>query len=125
MLGSRLRMLWLQFLEHAVALNYHPRRFSSIILSRFFLNLREASLDKAGIPSSSIDSGSHTWSNMRFAGGIPTIGSTLAFLEDEDESYEDNATALEVDTSQSQRRSAEEDINEELRDNRGSNVLDA
>ena len=62
---------------------------------------------------------------MRFAGDIPAIGSTLTFLEDEDESYEDDATALELDTSRSQRRSVEEDINEELRDNRGSNVLDA
>ena len=102
-------------------------RFSTIILSRFFLNLREASLDKAGIPSS-IDSGSQIWSNMRFAGRTPAIGSILALPgDDEDDTYEDesDSTAVAMTDSQSRGRSTEQEVSEVLQEDRHSHVLDA
>jgi len=101
--------------------DYFVNAFTSIILSRFFLNLREAGL--VTIDGSS-NLGTRSQSDMHFSRGVGTLGGTLSFVGDDSgeddwdaKPGDDNERPAEfADEDREKCNSGQQEISEEARD---------
>ncbi|KAH9932613.1 uncharacterized protein B0H18DRAFT_986605 [Fomitopsis serialis] len=104
--------------------------FTSIILSRFFLNLREAAL--VNVDGSS-NSKTQSQSDIHFSRGVGALGATLSFVGDDDGDDEwdanpgddDEVAAEFADEDREEGNSGQQEISEEARDDLPTLTLEA